>query len=331
LTTNVAYLDESTSAGWERTLYAFLAEKERRSGSQRTVQSYSRMLRDFFGRTGKTPGEVTSQDVFTWAYGTGLSGKEPGSVTIGARLACVSSFYRFLIRMKVVASNPCDALERPRVVQSPPRGLNAEQIRRLLDVIPETPVGQRDRAIILTLVLTGRRRAEVLGLKAGDISQEGSAFYSYTFYSYRGKGGKTGKRELPRPALEAIEAWLTSTGRNLATMEPDTSLWPDTRTGRGITSGTFYTNLRRYLREVGLPPAGVHVFRHSAAKLRRDAGESIEDVSRFLDHSSLAVTTTYLRRLEGQADTGWASVAKSLGILGQDEDSNLDLPYIARA
>jgi len=28
----IAYLDES-AAGWERSLYAFLAEKERRSGS----------------------------------------------------------------------------------------------------------------------------------------------------------------------------------------------------------------------------------------------------------------------------------------------------------
>ena len=37
----IAYLNESTASGWERTLYAFLAEKERRSGSLRTVQSYS--------------------------------------------------------------------------------------------------------------------------------------------------------------------------------------------------------------------------------------------------------------------------------------------------
>ena len=233
-TSTVAYLDESTTAGWERTLYAFLAEKERRSGSLRTVQSYRRMLNDFFGRAAKTPDAVTSQDVFTWAYGTGLSGKAPGSITIGARLACLSSFYRFLIRMKVVASNPCDALERPRVVVGSPRGLSAEQIRRLLDVIPGTPVGLRDRAIILTLTLTGRRRAEVLGLKVGDISHEASAFYSYS-----GKGGKTGKRELPRPALEAIESWLSSAGRSLAPMAPNYSLWPDTRTGRGITSGTF--------------------------------------------------------------------------------------------
>jgi hypothetical protein len=64
VTANIAYLDESTTASWERTLYAFLAEKERRSGSLRTVQSYTRMLHDFFGRVSKTPDKVTTQDVF---------------------------------------------------------------------------------------------------------------------------------------------------------------------------------------------------------------------------------------------------------------------------
>jgi integrase len=53
--------------------------------------------------------------------------------------------------------------------------------------------------------------------------------------------------------------------------------------------------------------------RHSAAKLRRDAGESIEAVSSFLDHSSLAVTTVYLRRLEGESDRAWSKVAEAIG------------------
>ena len=77
MTSNITYLDESTASGWERSLYAFLAEKQRRSGSDRTVQSYSRMLRDFFGRAGKMPDQVTSQDVFAWAYGVGLTGRQP--------------------------------------------------------------------------------------------------------------------------------------------------------------------------------------------------------------------------------------------------------------
>jgi site-specific recombinase XerD len=297
-------------AGWERTLYAFLAEKERRSGSRRTVDGYSRMLQHFFGTLGKLPDRVTRQEVFAWTYGKGLSGREPSPVTIGARLACLSSFYRFLIRMEIVASNPCDQIQRPRTSLSPPRGLSAEEIRRLLSVIPDTPTGLRDRAIILTLTLTGRRRSEVLNLRAGDISQAGGLFYTY-----RGKGGKQGKRELPRPAYEATQAALAAFGKNLETMAPDESLWPSsTNNGRGVTSGTFYCNLRRYLKRAGLPPAGVHILRHSAAKLRRDVGESVEDVSRFLDHSSLAVTTVYLRRLEGQEDRGWGKVAEAIGV-----------------
>jgi site-specific recombinase XerD len=268
------------------------------------------MLQHFFGRAGKTPDQVRSQDVFAWAYGAGLSGRQPSSVTIGARIACLSSFFRFLIRMKVVVANPCDALERPKVVQSLARGLSGEQIHRLLAVVPATPVGLRDRAIILTLTFTGRRRAEVLGMTASNLSDEGGS----VFYSYRGKGGKTGRRELPRPAFEAICTWLAVGGMDPATMPAAASLWPDTRHGRGITSGTFYTNLRRYLAKAGLPLAGVHIFRHSAAKLRRDAGESVEDVSRFLDHSNLATTTTYLRRLEGQEDRSWTKVAEAIGL-----------------
>ncbi len=304
--------DESLPA-WERALYAFLAEKERRSGSRRTVEGYSRMLQYFFGALGKPPDQVRSQEVFVYAHGVGPSGREPSAVTIGARMACVSSFYRFLIRMDIVSANPCDQLERPRVSPSPPRGLTAEEIKRLLAVIPEKPVGLRDKAIVLTLTLTGRRRSEVLGLKRGDISCDNGTAY----YTYRGKGGKQGKRELPRPAFDAIDAALTAWGKSLATMDPAESLWPSgssVANGRGLTSGTFYSNLRRYLKKAGLPPAGVHILRHSAAKLRRDVGESIEDVSRFLDHSSLAVTTVYLRRLEGQEDRGWQRVAEALGV-----------------
>ena len=303
---------ETDLVGWERALYAFLVEKERRSGSLRTVEGYSRMLQDFFGRVGKAPDKVTAQEIFVWAHGKGLSGKEPSPVTIGARIACLSSFYRFLIRMDIVQRNPCDRLERPRTSTPPARGLSAEEVRRLLAVIPDTPPGLRDRAIILTLVLTGRRRAEVFRLTVGDLTFENQV----CFYAYKGKGGKTGRRELPRPAVDALRAALAAYGQELEHMSPHESLWPSPAAtdGEGLRSATFYGRFRRYLTKAGLPPAGLHVLRHSAAKLRRDAGESIEEVSRFLDHSSLAVTTVYLRRLEGQEDRGWGKVAEAIGL-----------------
>jgi integrase len=52
-------------------------------------------------------------------------------------------------------------------------GLSGDQVHKLLAVVPESPLGLRDRAIILTLVLTGRRRAEVIGMKAGNLILDG--------------------------------------------------------------------------------------------------------------------------------------------------------------
>jgi integrase len=111
-------------------------------------------------------------------------------------------------------------------------------------------------------------------------------------------------------------------------MAADESLWPSRAdTGCGLTSGTFYAQLQRYLKSAELQPAGVHILRHTAAKLRRDARESIEEVSRFLDHSSLAVTTTYLRRLEGQEDRGWSAVAEAIGAFAPSREcSTLHAP-----
>jgi site-specific recombinase XerD len=296
---------------WDQALYAFLVEKGNRSGSRRTVESYSRMLWPFFAYLGKTPDRAKPADVLAWVFGIGKSGRTPSATTVGARIACMSSFYRFLIRMGMMVSNPCDAIERPRALQSVARGYGANQVRQLLAVVPvDTAAGRRDRAILLTLVLTGRRRAEVIGLRAGDLSIEGET----CFYAYRGKGGKRGRRELPHPAFEAIRATLPDAGKDLASMAPSESLWQAGAGPEGVTSGTFYAHFRRYLEAAGMTPTGIHVLRHTAAKLRRDAGESIEDVSAFLDHSSLAVTTVYLRRLEGQEDRTWRDVAGAIGL-----------------
>ena len=43
-------------------------------------------------------------------------------------------------------------------------------------------------------------------MTAGDLSFENEV----CFYAYRGKGGKTGRRELPRPAVHALQAALAA-------------------------------------------------------------------------------------------------------------------------
>ena len=286
----------------------------RREGQPLRLQTNRRvLLADALAalrRTQPDPRPGQARRVLAWVHGIGRSGRTPSSTTVGARIACLSSFYRFLIRMGLVVSNPCDAIERPRATQPVARGYSADEVRRLLAVVPDTVAGRRDRALLLTFILTGRRRTEVIGLTAGDISLEGET----VVYAYRGKGGKRGRRELPRPAYEASCATIADAGLSLESMDKGASLWQAGAGPRGVTGSTFYSRFRRYLAAAGLAPSGLHILRHSAARLRRQAGESVEDVSAFLDHSSLAVTTTYLRRLEGQEDRAWREVAEAIGV-----------------
>jgi hypothetical protein len=108
-------------------------------------------------------------------------------------------------------------------------------------------------------------------MKAGDLIEDDKR----TYYTYRGKCGKQGRRELPQPAFEAVKAALAAFGKELGTMKPEESLWPSrSRDSKGLTSGTFYGNLQRYFLKAGIAPSGVHNFRHAAAKLRRDVGET---------------------------------------------------------
>ena len=84
--------------------------------------------------------------------------------------------------MSVVSANPCNQLE---ATAAQPRGLMTAGISKLLEPIPNNPAGLRQRAIILTLSVAGRRRTEVRNVKAGDLTQDGDD----DLYTYWGRVG----------------------------------------------------------------------------------------------------------------------------------------------
>jgi len=293
---------ESTSPHdptWSLVIGAFLQERGSRTGSRRTVETYARIVRRFL-RTIADPAAATPFDVHCFVHAATQDARPPAPSTILTRLAAVGGLYEFAARMGVVDRNPAAAVGRPAVRLARPRGLTVDEVARLLAVIPATPAGLLDRALIVTALLTGLRRSELVGLRLTR-PEEGDR----VCYVVRTKGGAMRRRELPEPAWQAIAAAVEA-GR------------PGGRGGEGavfaMSDSTFYVHLRRYAEAAGLADVSCHVLRHTAAKLRRDAGASIEEVGNLLGHRSIATTAMYLRRLEDEGDRGWEPVARTLGL-----------------
>jgi site-specific recombinase XerD len=291
----------NVSDNWKAAAGAWLVEVGKRTGSKRTPVEYARILQRFIDSIGG-PEHATAPLIHTFAYSPGPSGKDPSPSTVTVRLAALRGFFDFAKRMGVVSANPADDVKRPKSRQPTPKGLDAEELKKLIAVIPDTPVGLRDKAIILTAVFTGLRRQEVMGLHKGDIYRNGSVFFEV-----RAKGGVLRRRELPAPALTAIEKALEARGLTFDGIPTDRRLFDVSHQG-------FYANLRRYAKKARLEHVTPHVLRHSAAKLRRDTGASIEGVQEFLGHQSIATTARYLARMEGEHDNTWQAVANVLGV-----------------
>jgi site-specific recombinase XerD len=284
---------------WGRLLAGYLIEKELVGRSHRTPHEYGRIVGRFLaGVSG--PSTVTPLDVELFAYGGGVTGATPSGSTICVRLAAISGLYELAVQNGLVARNPAALVRRPRATAPLPRGPEPEAIRLILAAIPDTSWGRRDRAIVLIILLCGLRRSEVLGLTAGQVDLRTGEFLSHV------KGGRERRRVMPEPALAALRSALAGEGR-LAALDPAERLFR-------VSGGGFAKNLRGYASAAGVPGVSPHALRHSAAKLRRLAGASIEDVSAMLGHRSLSTTAIYLSRLETEVDAGWEGAAAALGL-----------------
>ncbi len=312
---------------WARCAATFLEAKEKKTGSAQTRDHYERTLRAFAAACPTHPARVTPGEVQVFAQaparrrGRGdIVVENPARpATVARRVAVLSSFYRFAMKQVVAHDahgrpvplctyNPAAAVDRPRVdPYRSVRGLGQKQTKLLLAAIPrDTPLGLRDHALLSMYLYTGRRREEIIALRWRDIERGDDG---RTFFRYRGKGNKMGFRELPRPAADALRTYIGATGRT-QTIKPDDPLWlphgegARKRADGALTSNAVYRRLKHYAALVDIDPQtlSLHGLRHTGAKLRQQVGASMEEVQRFLDHTSVATTQIYLRATDAVDD-----------------------------
>lgn len=183
-----------------------------RSLSPATQDTYARTLRAFFVFVGWIdPRHVSPEDVRRWRDELLAAGLAPRTVV--KRLAIVRSCFDYLAAVGLVAHNPASS----KLVPPPKapahltgRALSERDVRYLL-AGPDrsTPAGARDYALMLLMVRTAMRAAEVCGLRVSSLRREPHECGTHALV-YRAKGGVDRKVPVPDDVYAAIVAYLRS-------------------------------------------------------------------------------------------------------------------------
>ncbi|MEI7684366.1 MAG: tyrosine recombinase XerC [Planctomycetota bacterium] len=217
--------------------------------------------------------------------------------TISRRIAAVRSWFRFLCRRGVVATNPADGLRGPRQEKKLPNFLPEAAVGKLLEA-PEDDalLSQRDRAILETLYSAGLRVSEATGLNLSDLDlADGVA-------TVRGKGKRERLVFFGATSRAALSAWLAAREVLLAQQKKaglDAVFL--NKNGTRLTSRSVARIVAKYVLKAGLDPdASPHSLRHSFATHLLDHGADIRSVQELLGHRSLTTTQIYTHVTTGK-------------------------------
>src|SRR5262245_59363800 len=237
--------------------------------------------------------------------------RHPAAATYNARLAVLSSFYSYAVRLDLLPANPISRLtRRPLQPYAAARSLDAAQVRQQLAAIDRTTLaGCRDVALLALALTTGRRAAELAGIRRGSIAIAGDVV---TVLWRRTKGGKRASDILDRAVGLALVAYLHRLhGPTWRALPADAAVWRATRQ-RSTQPLTTRAIARICLRRLGTER--VHALRHTFARELEAAGAPVSAIQARLGHSSLATTGRYLAALRSAENPWAAALARRFGL-----------------
>ncbi|MDF3021912.1 MAG: tyrosine recombinase XerC [Steroidobacteraceae bacterium] len=260
--------------------------KERRL-SPHTASNYARDLRalaEFAERGSLTSWKtLDSQHVRVFAAKSHAGGLNPRSVQ--RRLSAVRGFFNYLLRERVVTSNPAVDVRAPKAAKRLPGTLDADQINQLLDIPPENALAVRDRAIMELFYSSGLRLDELVSLDLGQLDLADRTV------RVLGKGRKQRIVPVGRKADEALRAWLKERG-GLAS-HGETALFLG-KNGSRLKHRAVQLRIAYWARRKGLPAhVHPHLFRHSFATHLLESSKDLRGVQELLGHADISTTQIY--------------------------------------
>lgn len=301
----------------ELAVVAWLDAKGKRSGSVATPRAYGDTLRAFRaalrsqGLDLNSAPENVALVAQAWLSRTFDGSRQVANTTYNQRRAALSSFYGFRARRRLIgpgepSENPMSLLDPQQVDEyagATPIPTQSAQ-SRLAAIDRTTPIGARDYALLTLGLRTGRRVAELAGLRCGDLTPLGRDIErdGLLVIWRRCKGGKVMRDELRGSVAVALMRWLSlaypgQSIEQLSRTRPDAPVWLTLGRNPAHRGAAMTPRTAALVCERRLGVSKAHALRHTFALEMEKAGAPVSLIQQKLGHSSLAITGRYLSKL----------------------------------
>ena len=272
----------------------YLDELRRQNASAHTLRNYGSDLNQFlsyFTIEGKPHPQVEKIDALAIREWLGhLYQQRLTAVSMGRKLAAARSFFKFLVRERVVSANVARLVRRPKMPKSLPDVMTAEQTNNMVDGVTsaaekfERPYPARDLVIFELLYGCGLRVSELVGLNLDDFD------FSERWVRVRGKGRKERQVPVTGKAARALERYLAV--RAAAT--PGERALLLNHHGRRLTDRGARGIVKFYARMItGDSSIHPHSLRHAYATHLLSDGADLRAIQELLGHAQLSTTQKY--------------------------------------
>jgi integrase/recombinase XerC len=234
-----------------------------------------------------TEKDITHHHIRDWILR--LSEEKVAAKTVKRKIACLTTFFKFLQKNQHVTHNPMLKVSSPKVPKRLPSVVQEQQMERLFELVDfgSDFSGHRNRLILEMLYGTGIRRQELIQLKLPDLQTDRGLL------KIIGKGNKQRLVPIPRylqPMLESYLAVRKDTFPGLS--NPHVFL---TDQGVELYPKLVYNVVHKYLSMVSsTDQRSPHTLRHSFATHLSNSGADLNAIKTLLGHSSLAATQMYM-------------------------------------
>lgn len=276
-----------------------------RGVSPETHRNYQSDLHQFFAhiqerffQTDTDPKPDAIDALHIRSYLKHLNDQGLKKTSLARKLACLKSFFRFLLEEGRIGHNPASAIRSPRLGTRLPTVLTKDEATTLLDSpSTQTWTETRNQAILETLYSSGARVSELVGLNVDNVDLEAQ------FIRLRGKGKKERSVPIGKVAADAILDYQnqispiakSKRGTISHILSPRSGSHPLFLNARGgrLTTRSVERIIKQRTGDRFPKSVTPHTLRHSFATHLLDEGADLRAIQELLGHASLVTTQKY--------------------------------------